>query len=483
MMVAPHDKELLVIYPALPFTLPPPFLKGMSMSVIIFGNGPMPNEPDFAVTAPGSRTWQIIRTVADGLVQAKALAEGILVFGLDETHRESAGKSIHTSVISAGQQVSVEYRPLPYTAFRELGTSQSTDQLLPANIRAVIATGSVQPYSTAAGFAHIRSLPLWVDIFGDPLCETQSQLELSGEANPAAAETQMVHVWKLLLDALLEGDRFYGLSQRQRHAIQGQLGCAGRLNQFTAPMSLCHYLPYAVFEDDTSLPSARQAKPEEHFTLMWCGSFNTWMDVPTLTRGITGALRSNPNMRLIVVGGKIPGYNEISYAQFLAGIREAEVEGVVTLLDWQPLSAMQKLYAQCDLGLSIDRYTYEAELGSRTRLINFLAAGVPVASTVVTELSVELQRDGMLAPFNLGSPESLTHTLISASEGSAVSQNRGQRSRQYIMENFNGSQWGSELRKWLANPQKAPDKNQNRQTETTNALADHWRTLRASLGA
>ncbi len=454
------------------------------MSVIIFGNGPMPTESEYAVTAPGSRTWQIVRTVADGLVQAGALSESILIFGLDEVPRSDNSASTPRALVSSqGHKIQVEYRPLPYEEFRNLGTDQPSIHQLPPEIRAVIATGSVQPYSTAAGFARLRSLPLWIDVFGDPICEMQSQMELTAEDGPAAAETRLVHVWKLLLDALLEGDRFYGLSHRQRHALQGQLGCAGRLNQFTASASLCHYLPYAVFEADTELSSIPASKPPEQFTIMWCGSFNTWMDVPTLTRGITDALKSNPNMRLLVVGGKIAGYNEISYGQFLTGIKEAEVEGAVTLMDWQPLAAMQALYAQCDLGISIDRYTYEAELGSRTRLINFLAAGIPVASTVVTELSVDLAQAEMLAPFEMGSAESLTRTLIDASEGSQVAKNRGTRCRDYILENYNGAKWGSELRNWIAKPVKAADSNRHPDSENTNALTEHWHKVRAPLGA
>lgn len=454
------------------------------MSVIIFGNGPMPNEPDLAVTAPGSRTWQIVRTVANGLVEAGATTEDILVIALDETVRATSENSpIVTEVKAGGREISIEYRPLHYEKFKNTGIDPSPAIDLPPVIRAVVGTGSVQPYATAAGFAELRSLPIWIDVFGDPICETQSQLEIMAAADPAGAETRLVHVWKLLLDCLLKGDQFSALSRRQRHALHGQLGCAGRLNQFTAPAPLAHYLPYAVFEDDTELAEPAPSKPESQFTIMWCGSFNTWMDVPTLTRGLTDALTSNPNLRLLVVGGKIDGYNEISYGQFIEGIRAAGVEGSVTLMDWQPLREMKKLYAMCDLGISIDRFTYEAELGSRTRLVNFLAAGIPVASTVVTELSEELARDGMLMPIELGNAQSFTQLLHEAAAGSSVTQKRGPNCRTYILEHFNGQEWGTELREWLKNPGKAPDHPVNNSEDSTNVLTSHWQRVREPLGA
>jgi glycosyltransferase involved in cell wall biosynthesis len=443
----------------------------------------MPHEPGFAVMAPGSRTWQITRTVACGLAEGGAELDGIVVLALDETPRP--GGNLHHvqqfSVTAGTRQVSVEYRPMRYEEFRALADVDPGDEALPLEITAVVATGSAQPYSTAARFARRKNLPLWVYIFGDPVSETQSQLELMQGTDQQAMDNRLVHVWKLLLDGLLQGDMFYGLSRRQRYALQGQLGCAGRLNQFTASSSMCHYLPYAVFEDDAPL-SPRAQVAGDQFTIMWCGSFNTWMDVPTLTRGITEALKANPGLRLLVVGGRIAGYNEISYNEFLAGIKQAGVEGSVTLMDWQPLAAMQKLYAQCDLGLSIDRFTYEAELGSRTRLINFLAAGLPVVSTVVTELSQQLADDGMLLEFELGNAESLTRVLLDAADGTTGKGLRGQRCRDYILEKFNASQWGAELRQWIARPRRAGDKVIHPGVETTNLLEKRWHEVREPLG-
>jgi len=454
------------------------------MSVVIFGNGPMPDESSRAVMAPGSRTWQMVRTVAQGLAEAGSELEGILVINLDGA---AAGEGdFHArrqlTVATTGKSVAVEVWHLGYEDFVNLGAGDPANAALPADLFAVVATGSVQPYSTAARFAQRHHLPLWVDIFGDPLSETQSQLELMHQSeDPTLLDNKVVHVWKLLLDGLLGGDRFSALSMRQRHAIQGQLGCAGRLNQFTADQSVVDYLPYAVFPDDSKL-APREVSPSGHYTVMWCGSFNTWMDVPTLTKGLTNALAAEPNLRLLVVGGRIAGYNEISYNQFLSGIRQAGVEGSVRMTDWQPLAKMHELYTQADLGLSIDRFTYEAELGSRTRLVNFLAAGVPVASTVVTELSVQLERHGYLVPFELGNAASLTDLLLSACNSRELADRRGQKTRDFLLSSFNAEHWGKELRSWIAQPAFAADKSSRSTPEATNQLVSAWTQVREPLG-
>lgn len=452
------------------------------MSLIIFGNGPLPAEPRFSITAPGSRTWQIVRMAAHTVAGAGKADQRIIVLGLDESD-DSPRPPLRLSQL--GQQAcNLEYHPLPYAKFVELASGKSSEVVLPDEISAVVGTGSVQPYATAAQFARARQVPLWIDVFGDPISEIQSRAEVLGDALPADdAETHMVHVWKLLMDALLQGDRFSALSERQRYALLGQLGCAGRLNQFTAETNLVEAIPYGILPDELPPMEEPAAQPEnDNFELLWCGSFNTWMDVPTFTRGVIGALSANPAIRLTVLGGQIPAYNEVSYQQFLSAIKQAGLEGAITLLNWQPLEAIQKLYQRAHLGLSIDRYTYEAELGSRTRLVNFLAAGVPVASTVVTELSCELRDAGLLLPFEVGNADSLTQTLLAAAADKARLLSLRRQAQAHMRSQYDALKMGRRFSNWILRPSLTADK-QIEDAKATNQLLKHQRNLRATLGA
>lgn len=451
------------------------------MSVIVFGNGPLPTEPDFPVSAPGSRTWQIVRGVADGIA-ASGPNEEIHVVGLDDTPRPAGSPGIKFSIPCSSGTINAEYIPLQYDDFKLVAANEGHDVIATRSpIRAVVGTASIQPCSTAAEFAASRNLPLWIDVFGDSLCEIQSQAEIMPADDAAAYQTRLIHVWKLLTGSLIHGDQFSALSQRQRYALLGQLGCAGRLNQATAEQPIAHAIPYAIYEDDLAPPPPTSDAPrkDDAFTVLWCGSFNTWMDVPALTRGLTEALKNHHSMRLIVVGGQIPGYNELSYRQFVQGIKEAGVEGLVTLMDWQPISKLSAVYATCDVGISIDRVTYEAELGSRTRLINFLAAGVPVISTVVTELTEQLQHDGFLRHFNLNDPASLTEALLQCASNRDSIKDIAARSRAYVLERFNGKTANRVLTRWIQNPLQSNDK-LNTESDT-NALTKHQAELLRSL--
>ena len=402
----------------------------------------------------------------------------VILLDDNEANRMVEPTTIEVPGISGSARIQLV--SLPYEQFIDLANSTPGSGPFPAHIKAVIATGSAQPYSTGARFAHANSIPVWIDVFGDPLAEIQTQFEINSPDQDDADQAKQIHVWKLLNDALLYGDRFSTLSERQRFALLGQLGCAGRLNQFTADDSkLVESIPYGLWEDDLGA-EAPQPTTANAFTVLWAGSFNTWMDVPTLTKGLIDALKNDTDIRLVVVGGKIPGYNEISYNQFLEAIRQSGVEGAVTLLNWQPLSKMADLYRIADVGLSIDRQSYEAELGSRTRLVNLVAAGVPVISTVITELSHELADAGYLFPFEIGDAASLTNCIIQAKDNRAGLQAKRQGAKSFILQNYNGATQTAGLQQWLSHPKLAADKLAD--GPTTNNLFYHQANLRASLG-
>jgi glycosyltransferase involved in cell wall biosynthesis len=454
------------------------------MNVVIFGAGPMPNEPHYAVTAPGSRTWQIARTVAHGMRSASDLSTPphITVVGLEGESRTIGQSAIPIEVqVEKGPFVHGTYLPLPVDQYRAAGESgKAGETALPEEVHAVIATGSSQPYSTGAAFARLRNAPLWVDVFGDPLTEFQTQADVHPDQEQENGQ-RYVHAWKLLLDGLLRGDRFSALSTRQRFALLGQLGAAGRLNQFTARENLAYSIPYGLFPDEVPhlLPASRKGAGAT-FTIMWCGSFNTWMDVDVLLNGFLEASRRNPRLRLMVVGGRIAGYNEASYDRFVDGVRAAGAEAIVQLMDWQPLGRMRELYAACDVGLSIDRFSYEAVLGSRTRVLNFLAAGKPVLSTVITELTEDLADKGYLLPVTVGNAQEFAKAIEAAALRSTELGELGEEAQAYILARYDARNLGQPLSEWVGNPVVGGDQS----TDTgLNELVQYWHRVRAPLGA
>ncbi|MGC8740860.1 MAG: glycosyltransferase [Candidatus Sumerlaeaceae bacterium] len=450
------------------------------MKVVVFGCGPMPCEPEFAVTAPGARTWQMVQTVVNGLILADVPDPQVLVIALDSVRRDTANAPLSFDLAldaallhetEAPATVQFTYLPLSIEGFKLMGQGK-WPEILNDTPDAIVATGSAQPYATAALYARHVARPLWVDVFGDPLAELQSRAELFPERKEEN-DSFYYHTWKLLMEALMQGDIFSTLSTRQRFSLIGHLGVAGRLNRSTRCYEFVHPIPYGVF------PASAPQMPEPHdhafFVVMWCGSFNTWMDVDTLALGIVKAWQKNRRLRLLIAGGACPGYNERSFQRFSELIRRENASEAIRLVDWQPYGELNKLYAEADVGLSIDRPTYEAMLGSRTRLIHFLLAGKPVISTTPTELAEDLERAGVLLPFRMGDPDHLAEVLLAAGERSAELCELGRRGREYVLTRYHGRIIGAALIEWLANPTYAPDKRGPHSTlDPGNPLANYW---------
>lgn len=437
------------------------------MKIVIFGSGPMPCEPQFAVTAPGARTWQVVQTAAEALRQTGD-ADPITVFGLEPADRRGPVTVEIPPVDPGDPPFPCMYYPLGYEKYIQL--AQPADDMLDAVHRAecVIGCASLQPCSTASAFARHTDIPFWADLFGDCFAELQTRAEQC--ADHATNNTTFHHAWKLLLPVLLGADMFSALSERQRYAVMGQLGIAGRLNRFTGTHDLIHTVPFGLFPAD--FPPQSPLASTRELTIAWSGSFNTWMDSATLVQGLEIAFRAVPDLHLLVQGGRVQGYSEKAYDDFVEGTRKAGLEERLTLLDWQPLARTRELYSQCNAGLSIDRYSYEALLGSRTRVVNFLASGMPVISTVVTELTEELAAQGYVIPFELNNPESLAQAISTVAASKRSMQALGAAGRKYVANRFDGRKTGSALIEWLKAPALAPDKIQ---ASASNPLLSFWK--------
>ena len=437
----------------------------------------MPCERRFAVMAPGARTWQILQTCVRGLAAAGHTPQ-VTVLGLEQEPRPEGAFPFEVVVplddSPSGPICNVRYVPLTFEPFMALADENGGGGALPDEVDAVVGTASAQPCATAAALATRLGVPLWVDFFGDPFAEIQTKAELSPEAR-GENDTRTHHVWKLHLASLLRGDAFSALSRRQRHAVIGQLGAAGRLNRHTAGTDLVAAIPFALFPPDVPPGTDGGRLPGGDFTAMWCGSFNTWMDVDALVGGIAGAVTRNPRVRLMVVGGAIPNYHGDGFGQFQEGIRDAGIAHAVDIVGWQPLGEMRRLYERCCVGLNVDRYSYEALLGSRTRIVQFVAAGLPVISTVVTELSEELRDAGLLLPFQLGDAASLTGALLDAAGRQSELAENARRGREFVLEHYGGADAGSALAAWVAAPRFAPDKDAEGRNAGENPLVEFWR--------
>ncbi len=407
--------------------------------------------------APGTRTWQLARPlVAAGHAVCVACSRipGAYSGGLPEVAElERAGAVIYTlerSVFDAG-------RLLP-----ELVTAFMPDVLVGA---------SALPSRRAAELAGDR--PLWVDLFGDPMAESQAKAAIDSVAfaplrgdvgDPRRTRRGDMAYFYLMSDLLARGDAFAAVSERQRHAVIGQLGLAGRLNHATHGLELVHTVPCALWQgrcDASDGPPLEDTAPSdvaaEDFVVLWSGGFNTWGDVDTLFEALELAMGEDPSIRFVSTGAEISGHDEDSYGRFTARVEGSKLRPRFLLKGRLPASEAGRYLARADLGVVTEKAVYERFLGSSARVVDWLGRGLPLVCTDVSELGATLAAEDLALTYAPGDVHGLAARIAGASADRDRLRRLGRRGRAFAEERWTFERTTEPLRRWVEGAERLPD--------------------------
>lgn len=408
-------------------------------TILLAGVGPLATDPR-AASGPNFRTtlfWDALAGPSHTLHLASLGGEE--ADGTSETLIDGGGRMVQFS-----PQAMLDGR-----ALREWAAA-----LRP---QAIIGCGTVLPAAAAARLNDIA--PVWIDLAGDPVAEVQSK----AQAYPDEPyETLLHHVWKLAQTAVRRADRLSGVSHAQCHALMGMLSMLGRLNRETAAAPMVFRLPNGPLPQFHK-PAAERAPvlravrvPQDAFLAAWSGSYNTWIDPDLLYDGLVNAMDRLEHLHFVSTGGGAAGYNEGLYEQFQRRVRQGRHAERFHLLGWIGRDEAEAIHRECDLGLNIDRWCYEGVLGARNRIVNFLDLGVPVATTVLAEISRELVACGGALEIPLGDARGMAQVLVDAEADRARLKDSLARGLEYLRAN-NFFACADPLRQWADSPARAGD--------------------------
>jgi glycosyltransferase involved in cell wall biosynthesis len=303
------------------------------------------------------------------------------------------------------------------------------------------------------------SIPLWMDINGDPIAEKQAQLHSEnsdrGLFAPPTMESRL----------LQKGDIFSTCSTPQKYALIGKLGQTGRLNRHTFGYHLVHALSPAIisFPESTLAPQQEdiirtQGIDHNDFILLWAGGYNVWMDAVTLFKGLDRAMESDPHLSFVSTGG--PVVHEGPYREFRQLIDQSRNKNRYHFLGWISRRKLIQLYRESDCGLSIDSDCYEAELGTRNRLLEMLSFGLPVITSAATEISEIIAREDFGRVFEIGNEDQLSAAVLkmAAARRSGKAEKKEDLAKR-AKKRFSSQEQCLPLVRWCRHPVPAPDKN------------------------
>ncbi|MCX6043832.1 MAG: glycosyltransferase [Chloroflexi bacterium] len=309
--------------------------------------------------------------------------------------------------------------------------------------------------------------PLWMDIYGDIL--TIMQASYFRAQTDRGLQTSIA----FMRQVLRAGDVFSGCGTPQQHAMVGELAMVGRLNRHTFGYEFVHVVlpgsPPAVetpaFRSKPRVLLNQHGIAEDDFVVLWCGGYNTWTDVDTLFKALEWAMAQDPRLHYVSVGANTYEAPDNVYKTLLSMIEQSPYRERFHMLGWRPWTEMASYYQDSDVGINIDALHYETIYGTRTRLVEMIAAGLPIVTSVGAELSYLLLNQGAALTFEVGDWQVFGHQLVKLAQNQELRDQFAQAAYAYSTHQLSFMTTTAALRTWVRNPKRAPDKqNHNLQT-------------------
>jgi glycosyltransferase involved in cell wall biosynthesis len=303
--------------------------------------------------------------------------------------------------------------------------------------------------------------PVWMDIYGDMLTIMQASFYRAGSNRGLHTSIAFAR------DVLATGDVFSVCGTPQQHMTAGQLSMLGRLNRQTFGYPFVKVvLPGAP---ETSVSTSRnrgmprpllasQGISPKDIVVLWCGGYNTWTDVDSLMDALEPAMTQVPHLCFASVGASTYAAPESMYDRLLKRIAASPHRQRFHMLGWRPWSEIPAYLRESDIGVNIDAMHYETIYGTRTRLVEMIAAGLPVVTSTGAELATLLDQNGAGLTFVSGHAESFSDQLVRLATDDLLRKNISAGALRYAQHGLSFAETTKPVREWVNQPQHAPDK-------------------------
>jgi glycosyltransferase involved in cell wall biosynthesis len=321
--------------------------------------------------------------------------------------------------------------------------------------------------------------PLWIDIYGDRITENQIAAHTSGSDRGIQISYEYLNL------ILRHGDKYSTCSTPQKFAMVGQLSTAYRLNRHTMGYEFVHaILPGAPSDHSKVSPKLvlrGKQVPNDAFVVLWCGGYNVWTDVDTLFQALHQAMEKDSRIHFVSAGAGVQLTNNNSYERFLEMISRSPHRDRFHMLGWQPSSVVPGLYPQADVGINLDAFHYETQLGTRTRLVEMMHYGLPVITTLGCELSYVVEKQGLGLTFPIGDAKTFENHILTLAKNKSLQQKLAAQAQSYTNHQLSFQNTTHPFLEWARKPFFAPDRDRMHSRFSTRDVEHRLRTAMRSL--
>ncbi len=277
---------------------------------------------------------------------------------------------------------------------------------------------------------------------------------------------------EVLNQQLARADFFLCASERQRLFWLGQLAALGRINpaNYAADDSLEQLISIAPFGLDATPPrhtrdAIRGVVPgigKTDKVVIWGGGIYNWFDTLTLVRAIGRLAERRKNVRLFFMGVAHPNPDVPEMAIVQKTRQLAEELGLtgknVFFNDtWVDLDDRQNYLLEADVGVSTHFDHIETTFSFRTRILDYLWAGLPIVTTRGDSFGDLVEKEGL----GVSVPERDVDALADALESmlyDAPARKAAEQAVSRVRERFTWDETLRPLVEFVRDPRPAADR-------------------------
>jgi glycosyltransferase involved in cell wall biosynthesis len=296
-------------------------------------------------------------------------------------------------------------------------------------------------------------------------------LELSRDRSHRDRLAVVHNATAILNRAMRRGDFFLTASEKQRDFWIGALASLGRVNALTydadpSLRSLLDLVPFGVAAEPPArtVPALRGVVPgigDEDVVLLWGGGLYNWFDPKTLVRAVDEVRQTRDDVRLVFLGGKhpnpaVPAMRTAAETRSLSDSLGLTDRWVFFNEGWVPYDDRGSYLLDADIGVSTHLDHVETAFSFRTRILDYLWAGLPVVATGGDVFSEVISDSGIGRTVPAQDVEALAVALLSLIDDVDARQACAAASRE-LSQAYRWDRVLAPLLDYCRTPQRAPD--------------------------
>jgi len=334
---------------------------------------------------------------------------------------------------------------------------------------------------------------LIVDFYDPFLIETLHQ-------SHSSRTKWQAHLYQLSLSAAniqaRAGDFFLCASEEQRNYWLGQLSAMGRLNPLTYEedpsfRNLVDVVPFGLPSESPKhtrnvIKGVHPGIQADDKVILWGGGIYEWFDPFTLIKAMARVVTVDPRVKLFFMGARHPnpvvGFTKTAQeAMVLARDLELLDRYVFFHPTWVSYEDRHNYLLEADIGVSTHFDCVETRFSFRTRILDYIWAGLPIVTTKGDSLSQLVSTYGLGTVVDYEDVSQLTEALLDLlqmPDAKASLQDNFAR----VAQSLTWERVAEPLLRFCNSPRKAPDTDFIEDPQVAMAIRGDYRHPQSYLG-